>query len=211
MVIQEQIGVLVSTILIVSQLSLIIGDNFFFKWSTRLVIGFSVIHAQIWGLYWSNQYAIAPIMKGELIWIIPLLLGLMMYTRLSKKYAWISKYPMGVQLGVGFGVVVVSMIRSQILDQIRMTITDITGATSPYALLNGLLVLIGTVTVTTFFFFTREHTGLIGKSAYIGRAFIMSSIAVIWAGDYIWAMSMLAGQLQYLIRDFFFGLILGGA
>lgn len=209
--IQEQLGVLVSAILIVSQLSLIAGDNFFFKWSTRLVIGFSVIHAQIWGLYWSNRYAVEPIMKGELIWIIPLLLGLMMYTRLWKKYAWISKYPMGLQLGVGFGVVVVSMIRSQILDQIRMTITDITGATSPYALLNGALVLIGTITVTTFFFFTKEHTGIIGKSAYVGRAFIMSSIAVIWAGDYIWAMSMMAGQLQYLVRDFFFGLILGGS
>ena len=209
--IQEQLGVLVSAILIVSQLSLIAGDNFFFKWSTRLVIGFSVIHAQIWGLYWSNRYAIEPIMKGELIWIIPLVLGLMMYTRLSKKYAWISKYPMGLQLGVGFGVVVVSMIRSQILDQIRMTITDITGASSPYVLLNGLLVFIGTITVTTFFFFTKEHTGILGKSAYVGRAFIMASIAVIWAGDYIWAMSMMAGQLQYLIRDFLFGLVLGGS
>lgn len=211
MVIQDQIGVLVSTILILCQLSLIAGDNFLFRWSTRVVIGFSVIHALIWGIYWSNRYAIEPIMQGELIWIIPLLLGLMMYTRLTKNYAWISKYPMGLQLGVGFGVVTVSMVRSQILDQIRMTITDITGATSAYALLNGILVLIGTITVISFFFFTREHTGILGKSAYIGRIFIMSSIAVIWAGDYIWAMSMMAGQLQYLIKEFLFGLVLGGS
>ena len=211
MVIQDQIGVLVSSIMIVSQLSLIAGDNFFFRWSTRVVIGFSVMHALIWGLYWSNRYAIEPIMKGELVWIIPLVLGLMMYTRLTKRYAWISKYPMGLQLGVGFGVVTVSMIRSQILDQIKMTIMDIVQATSAYNLMNALLVFIGSITVTTFFFFTKEHTGILGKSAYVGRAFIMSSIAVIWAGDYIWAMSMLAGQLQYLIREFLFGLVLGGA
>jgi hypothetical protein len=211
MLIQDQIGIVVSAIMIVSQLSLIVGDNFFFRWSTRVVIGFSVMHALIWGIYWSNRYAVQPIMKGELVWIIPFVLGLMMYTRLTKKWAWVSKYPMGLQLGVGFGVVVVSMIRSQILDQIKMTIVDLLGASSPYALLNAVLVFIGSITVTTFFFFTKEHTGLLGKSAYLGRAFIMCSIAVIWAGDYIWAMSMLAGQLQFLIRDFLFGLVLGGA
>ena len=209
MTIQDSLGILFSTIMILSQLSLLWGDNLFFRWGTRIVIGFSVIHTAIWQLYWIDYRAIQPIMTdGDIKFVIPLILGLMMYARLSRPNAWISKYPMGVQLGVGVGVVSVSMLRSQILDQLRFTVEGLFEATTAMALLNAVLVLIGTVTVMSYFFFTKEHTGILGISTYIGRAFIMSSIATIWAGDYIWAMSMLAGQLQFLIKEFLMGLVL---
>ena len=209
MTIQETIGIILSTVMILSQLSLLWGDNLFFRWGTRVVIGFSVIHTAIWQLYWIDYRAIQPILNnGDYKFFIPLILGIMMYARLSKANSWISKYPMGVQLGVGVGVVSVAMIRSQILDQLRDTVLSLFNATTTMALLNAVLVLIGTVTVMSYFFFTKEHTGILGISTYIGRGFIMSSIATIWAGDYIWAMSMLAGQLQFLIREFLMGLLL---
>jgi hypothetical protein len=206
----EQLGILVSSIMIVSQLSLVFGDNLFFRWSTKVVIGYALIHALIWGIYWTNYYAVAPVIsKGQYEYIIPLILSLLMYSRLSYKYAWLSKYPMGAQLAVGFGVVSVGQLRGQILDQIRMTVVDLFAAKDWYQLLNSSLVLIGTLTVISYFFFTREHTGILSKSSYVGRIFIMSSIATIWAGDYLWAMAMLAGQLQYLVQQFLYRLILG--
>lgn len=209
MTIQESLGIIFSTIMILTQLSLLWGDNIFFRWGTRVVIGFSVIHTAIWQLYWIDYRAIQPILtEGEYKFLIPLILGIMMYARLSKTNSWISKYPMGVQLGVGVGVVSVAALRSQILDQLRYVVEGLFEATTAMEMLNAILVLVGTVTVMSYFFFTKEHTGILGISTYIGRGFIMSSIATIWAGDYIWAMSMLAGQLQFLIKEFLMGLVL---
>jgi len=135
----------------------------------------------------------------------------MMYGRLSRKYAWISKYPTSFQLGVGVGVTTVAMLRAQIIDQLGFTVTDLFKARMSLELFNAIVVLIAVVTVISYFFFTLEHKGVVGYSAYIGRVFIMASTAVLWAGDYMWAMAMMAGILSFLVNDFVKKLLLGMA
>ena len=204
------IGKLVSAILVLSMLSLVFGDNLFFKLGTRVVVGWAIVYAAILGLYWTDFYAIQPIVQNaDYKWILVILVGLLMYTRLSRRYAWISKYPLSVSMGIGFGILLPTFARAQILDQIRISIVELFAPTSTFDLFGRLLVILGIVTVTSYFFFTKEHTGALGISAFIGRLFIMSSIAVIWAGDYLWAMSMLAGQLKFLIKEILFGILLG--
>lgn len=76
----DWLGIVVSTIMILSQLSLVFGDNLFFRWSTKVVIGFALMHALIQGVYWTNYYAVTPILsKGDWKFAIPLILSLMMY------------------------------------------------------------------------------------------------------------------------------------
>lgn len=213
MAFQDQLAVLVGTIFIMTQFSMLWKDNLFFRWGTRVVVGFAVADSMGWAIYNLNYYVWSPWTgKGEWWWWIGVPLGLMLYTRLSRPHAWISKYPLGVQLGVGVGTVSVGALRAQILDQITNTVKDVfaVGAT-PMEVFNAVVIFIGVVTTISYFFFTREHTGVLGYSAYIGRIFIMGSIAVIWAGDYMWAMAMLAGVLSFLVNDFLKGLVLGGA
>lgn len=204
------IGKLVSAVFVLAMLSLTFGENLFFKWATKVVVGWAIVYAAILGLYWTNFYAIQPIVQNaDYKWILVIFIGLLMYTRLSRKYAWISKYPLSVSIGIGFGILLPTFARAQILDQIRISIVELFAPTSTFDLFGRLLVILGIITVTSYFFFTKEHTGALGTSAFIGRLFIMSSIAVIWAGDYLWAMSMLAGQLKFLIKEIFFGILLG--
>lgn len=208
---QEQFGVLVSTIIILSQLSVLWKDNPFFRWGTRIVVGYNVGASLPSFTYTMDRYVWQPMTgpRQEYWWLIAVALGLLLYTRLSRPHAWISKYPLGVQLGVGVGIAAVQMLRAQVIDPIAYTVSDIFTAVEPASLLNAIVIFVALVTVISYFLFTREHTGIIGGSAYVGRGFMMASIAVIWAGDYVWAMAMLAGTLWFLIRDFFRGLILG--
>jgi len=209
---QAQLGTVVSTIVILSQLSMIWKENVFFRWGTRVAVGFALVYTAFSNLWYLNSRVYNPVTtKGEFLWIIPVILGLMMYSRLSRKYAWLSKYPTSFQLGVGVGVTTVAMLRGQIIDQLGYTVRDIFQAGTSMELFNAIVVLIAVVTVISYFFFTREHTGLVGRSAYIGRVFIMASTAVLWAGDYIWAMAMIAGILSFLINDFIKGLLFGMA
>lgn len=212
MVLLDQIGIALGAVMILTQFSMLYRDNLFFRWGTRLVVGFAMADSLAWAMWGLNYYVWEPSTeKGQWWWWLGVPLGLMLYTRLSRPHAWISKYPLGVQLGVGVGTVAVGMLRTQILDQITFTVKDVFTAVTPMEIFNALIILIGVVTVVSYFFFTREHVGVLGYSAYIGRIFIMASIAVIWAGDFMWAMAMLAGVLYYLINDFIKGLLLGAA
>ena len=171
MVIQDQIGVIVSSIMIVSQLSLIAGDNFFFRWSTRVVIGFSVMHALIWGLYWSNRYAIEPIMKGELIWIIPLILGLMSLFVIWRRYAWVASFPIAIMIGVGTGLSMRALITTEILSNIAAVMKEsaLILVGPPVTQLGYLIRVIFTITGVIYLLFTVGHRGPLSKPIAILR------------------------------------------
>lgn len=208
---QAQAGTLFATIIILSQLTMLWKDNVFFRWGTRLVVGYAMMDIVGWGIYYVNRNMVVPMTtKGEWWWIFALIMGILLYFRISREYGWISKYPISLQLGLGIGVAAVATVRAQILDQIRYTVVDIFSAKTAMALFNAIIAAVALVTVISYFIFTREHTGVLAGAAYAGRAFMMASIAVIWAGDYMWAMAILAGVLSFLYNDFFRGLLLGG-
>jgi len=206
---QDQLGTLMSAIVILSQFTMLWKDNVFFRWGTRIVVGYALVDAMGWGWYYVNLRMWQPyVTKGEWWWWGAIILTIMLYTRLTKQYAWISKYPLAIQLGLGVGVTSVAMLRSQIIDQLGFTI-DSLFTTTGMDLFNAIIVFIGVATVISYFFFTHEQTGILGRTAYVGRAFIMASIAVIWAGDYMWSMAILAGVLFFLVNTFIKGLLLG--
>lgn len=208
---QAQAGVLLATIVIISQLTMLWKDNVFFRWGTRLVVAYAMMDSAGWGIYYVNRNMLTPMTtRGEWWWILGLILGLLLYFRISRQYGWISKYPISIQLGLGIGIASVGTLRAQILDQIRYTVVDLFTSKTGLALFNAIVAAVALVTVISYFIFTREHTGVLAGTAYVGRAFMMASIAVIWAGDYMWAMAILAGVLSYLYNDFLRGLVLGG-
>jgi len=201
----------VGAVLTLSILSMLWKENAFYRWGVRLSVGFAMTYAAVTSLRWINIRILTPVSKGDYVWLIPLLLGLMMYFRLSKTYAWVSKYPMSFLFGVGVGVTTVAMLRAQILEQLQFTVTDLFTAKTPMAIISAITVLMAVITVTAYFFFTIEQKGVFGNVTYVGRVFIMGSTAVLWAGDYLWAMSMLAGVLKFLADDFIKGVLLGAA
>lgn len=212
MTIQADLGIFIGGVMVLSQFTMMWKDNVFFRWGTRVVVGYRLINSMAWAFYNLNYRVWEPwTIDGEWWWWLGVPLGLMLYFRLSRPHAWIAKYPLGVQLGVGVGTVAVGALRAQILDQITNTISDVFAAKTGMQIFNAIVVVIGVITCISYFFFTREHTGILGGTAYIGRAYIMTSIAVIWAGDYMWAMAMLAGVLDYMVNTFLKGLLLGYA
>jgi len=210
MSIQASLGTITATIIITSQLTMLWKDNPYFRWGTRVVVGYMIADQIAWQLYYLNRNMWVPTTtKGEWWWWFALIAGLMLYFRLSRAHGWVAKYPLGLQLGLGIGVATIGMLRAQILDQIKNTVADVINAKTPMALFNAIVAFVAVVTVVSYFIFTREHTGVLAATSYVGRAFMMASIATIWAGDYMWAMAILAGVLSFLYNNFLRNLILG--
>ena len=209
--IYDQLGVLAGAIMVIGQFTMLWKDNVYFRVTTRIVVGYYMMYLMVYYIYFADIRAWVPLVtQGQWWWAIAIILGIMMYTRITRNYAWIAKYPLGIGLGAGVGTVAVTTLRAQILDQLTYTVSGLFTATSAYDLFNAIVILVGVSSVISYFFFTHEQKGVLGYTAAIGRAFIMASVAVIWAGDYMWAMAICAGVLSYLLNIFIKGLILGG-
>ncbi|RLC73520.1 MAG: hypothetical protein DRI26_00655 [Chloroflexi bacterium] len=207
----EILGAWVGAFFVISVLTMLWKDNPYFRFGQQAIIGATIAHYVLFNMKNVLNMALIPISKGNVILVVPLILGLLMYTRLSPDHAWFSKYPTSVLVGVGIGVMIAGTLRGQIIDQVKATVVDIFTAGTTFDLMNGIIIAVGTVTAITFWLFTREHKGALGASAKIGRIFLMVSLGTNWAGEEVWYLTQIIGRLIFLINVWIKGAILGMA
>jgi len=195
------IGGLIGTLFIISVMSMLWKDNLFFRFGQAAIMGASIAHYTFMNFQSVHNNAIKPILAGNVLFIIPLILGLLTYSRLSSELSWLAKYPTNVLIGVGTGVMIAGTLRGQIIDQVKQTILD------AFTGLNGILILIGVVTAFSFFIFTKEHTGALGTSVKIGRVFLMISLGANFSGELVWYLTQMIGRMMYILNEFIWPLL----
>jgi len=209
----DVLGGLVGAFFIISVLSMLWKDNPIFRIGQQAIIGATMAHYILLNFKSALNNAVLPMLGGNLLLFVPLLLGVLMYTRLKNEIAWVARYPTGVLVGVGTGVMIAGTLRGQIIDQIKNTVLDLTNSAvsgNMTGIINTLLIAIGVVTAISFFTFTREHKGVLGISAKIGRIFLMISLGANWSGELVWYLTQLIGRLSWIINTVIKVMLLGG-
>jgi hypothetical protein len=207
----DMLGVWVAAFFTFSVLSFLWKDNLYYKFGQQFVVGVVVSHNILTSMQAVYNNGIVPIMtKGQITLIVPILIGILAYTRLSRDISWASKYPVAIMIGVGTGSMVVGTLRGQIIGQVSMSITDVFKSSAPLDMVNGLVIFIGTVASLTFFIFTREHKGALGASAKLGRIFLMISLGANWAAETVWYLTQMTGRVMFLYNEWLLKAILGG-
>ncbi len=145
---------------------------------------------------------------GNLIWIIPILVSLMYFFFFTKKYFYLYRYPVSIVVGIMAGMMICGMIQSNFLAQIQSTARDLplvgagtwewSGGSVGITGLNSLIIIIGTITALTFFFFTFEHKGVLGISTKIGRYFLMATFGAAYGSTVMARVSLFIGRLRFL-------------
>jgi hypothetical protein len=153
--------------------SFLYKDNPFYKFAERLVAGVATGYFTML-LFWTNfmDKVYEPIFEqGDFLYIFPALLGIMMWTRFSKKWAWISRYSIAFYIGIGSGVSVTVYLYTYLFKQLQATIgfpigLDVAG-------INQLLIVIAVLAALIYFFFSTPHKGAIGYVSKVGIYVIM--------------------------------------
>lgn len=142
----ERIGVYLSGLFIIACFSYLFKENRLYRYTEHIYVGFGAAHAIVMG--WQNikETAIAPLRQGEIIWIVPLLLGCLLYTRFSRSYSYLSRTSVAFMMGVAAGVTIIGAIDAQLIRQVRATMLPLTN-------LNNILLVLGTVSTLAFFLF----------------------------------------------------------
>ena len=178
--------------------SFLYKDNPFYKFAEHLVVGVSAGYFTML-LYFEGfiPKVFVPIFKeGKLYYFIPAILGVLMWTRFSKKWAWISRYPIAIYIGIGTGVAIPLEMQTKVVQQLRASMTAISFNGS--AGLNNLLVVLGVFCALVYFFFSKEHKGLFGGVAKFGIWILMIGFGTGFGLTVMGRVSLLIDRVKFL-------------
>lgn len=195
------IGIWIAAGLTLFIYSFLYKDNPFYKFAEHLYVG---ITAGYWLIYtWAytiQPMLLDPIIKNkEFILIIPAFFGIIMLTRWFPSISWLSRWSIAFTVGIGAGLGVTGSIQGFILPQMKSTILPLTGFN--FATFNNLLIVFGVITTLVYFYFSKEHKGLLGKGAKIGMTFIMIAFGASFGYTVMARISLLIGRIYFLIFD----------
>jgi hypothetical protein len=171
--------------------------------ATALAIGIIVNLTSLRNSAWT------PLMNGNFLLIIPIILGFCMYFLLIPKQRWISRYPIAILVGSSLGLGIASNPLPSIISQVINTITAPKAGTAVWAWFPGsptgdwfsfVFVAVGLVCSMTYFLLTYEHTGPVKPVTIAGRYFIMLALGAYFGNTVLFRFSMLAERGQYILR-----------
>jgi len=158
---------------------LFIGESHLFYTANSVYIG-GMVALGVFSLYKSLlSSAFTPIGQGRVTLIIPVIIGLLSFARLTKA-RWLARFPIAILSGLGIGIMFGLIIRSQILSVITMTVNDVIVG-SPDRI-SAVLMFVGIISVLTYFLYSARiskyvysPTGSLRHVMKFGRLCLMAS------------------------------------
>tara|TARA_Y100000389_G_scaffold201427_1_gene244136 strand:+ start:1145 stop:1867 length:723 start_codon:yes stop_codon:yes gene_type:complete len=203
----EIIGVWCAVLLTLSIFSYLYGDNPFYKAAEHIFVGVSagyIFTITFWDTIWPNLFGrLFPtiVQAGfdfDASYIFPLILGVFMLFRLSKKYDWLSRISIAYIVGMMAGLKFYVFLNSNLLTQIKSSAINLSG--SYLSIINEFIVLVGVISGLVYFFFSKEHTGVVGKVSRIGVYFLMIKFGASFGFAVMGRISLLIGRFEELIE-----------
>lgn len=190
-----EIGITVAALLNLGLWSFLFGNNRVFRLVQSLYVGAAVAHTFV--LAYRNTIIPnlwTPLVKGNYLLVIPLIMGLALFSRVSPKYSSISKVPMSFIVGVGAALAIRGGLFSDFAVQIASAMVPLNKAAN-------ITMLVGTISTLVYFTFTLRPNAVTKPVSKLGRYFMMAAFGAAFGNTVMARMSLLIGRLQFLWGD----------
>lgn len=204
--ISTDIGVWVGAILTIFIYSYFITNrqNIAFRIAQNTVVGCALGYIIAIVMVKNVDYlAITKIAKGNILYIIPLIIGLMMYGRLSPKYSYLARTPIALIVSVGLGLGARAVLDADVYMQIVASSRWLIVGVDPSTAVNSIISLIAVITTVSYFFFTLRPEKVPGIKALsdTGRFFLMIYFGAKFGATIMTRLTLFLGRAQYLMYD----------
>ena len=172
-------------------------DNLCFRLAEQTFVAAVVGNAAVMAVNNIITLGTARIATGQLAYVLPIILGLILFMRFSKKYFWVNRYGISVLVGISTAVILRTMPKANIADQV-------VAAMQPLTSLDPIVMLVGTVTSLMYFTFTfkRVHESKVFSIPMkVGRYMMMAAFGAAFGATVMSRMNFLIARLMFLLRD----------
>ena len=199
--------------------SYLIGDNPLFRIALYIFIGVASGYAAtvVWH-YVLLPKLFQPLQTGDpnqlLLAIILLFFCISLLAKLAPRISWIGNFAMAILVGVGAAAAVGGAVLGTLIPQARASMDALdfrsagSGTQALFKLIEGVVMLAGTVFTLGYFQFTVGRTPdgtpksnfILEGIAWIGRIFIAITFGVLFAGVYMAALTAMIERLSAIIN-----------
>lgn len=203
MITTEWLWNLAGVILVVSIWTVAWRDSPAFRFAEHTVLGAAAGYFGVVAIraIWSN--GVTPISAGKIWLVLPIVLGVLVFSRWSK-WPWIYRYPIALVVGTGTGLALRSGLEAQFIAQIQATILPITG--TPMTVASNLVMMIMTVCITQYFFFTALRKGTVERifryNQRVALYMLMVTFGVGFVSFFLTAYAYLISSVDYVLQFF---------
>jgi len=210
---EQHIVYSIAAILSLAILTFLWKDNPLYKFAEYLVVGVS---AGYWVMLLYHTSAIPKLIEPmtrfingtsttvlDPLVLVPVFLGLLLFSRFIPKYAWISRIPMAYILGVGSGAAIPLLLQTWVIQQIYPTMAMfLPGHTVGIGeWIQTILILGGVICGIAYFFFSARHEGVLGAMSQAGIWTLMIGFGASFGYTVMSRISLLYGRLNFLVDD----------
>jgi len=199
-----------AVILTLMVLSRILGDNPLFRIAQYLFVGISLGLAFVVAYHQVLRPAVGALLAGQAgaptLYGVPLVLGLLLFPRITRRqeWSWVANIPLALVFGVGAALAIGGAITGTLAPQILDTARPLNGDTVQVA---GVVVLaLGTVVTLSAFYYTAGQESRFGRmvrlTALVGHWLLMVSFGFFFASALQTYMSALTERLSFLLEWF---------
>jgi hypothetical protein len=204
--------------------SFLYRDNVFFKIAESIMVGVSAGWAMAGPGFWQTiipklmgnlapslmrEWALPEIKadaRPQLIYLIPLAMGVMLLWRLAPRGGWIARWPLAFIVGTFAGIKLTNYLDADFVNQIRSTMIPLvvfaqSGQVDFWGSVRNVGLIFGVLACLTYFFFSLEHRGIAGKVARIGVWYLMITFGASFAFTVMGRVALLASRISFLFDD----------
>lgn len=190
-----------SALAILAMWTFLARENPIFRVAEHLFVGSTAGHAIGMAIGNIYRYGWNPLVhKKQLLLFVPIILGLLLYSRFIQKIAWLSRWPVAFLVGVGTGQSIYTSLRTQVINQGLGAMVKLPGA-SIGVTVNGLISVIGLLAVLSYFIFSIPHKGPLQHFSKVGRWIMMVTFGVSFGNVVSGRISVLLGELTKILGD----------
>ncbi len=201
-------GLWVAAILTISIYSFLYKDNPLYKFAESLFVG---LGAAYWlALLYHETLVpklIHPLFPGgsgdpvQLWRIIPGVLAVFMLLRFFPKLSWLSRWALGFIVGMYSAVNITGFAQADFVAQIYATMTTPLNSGGALEIVLNIVAIVGVCATLIYFFFSKEHKGVLGGVAKLGIWFLMVAFGASFGYTVMGRVSLLIGRMQFMLRD----------
>jgi len=191
MKISTDIGVWVGAIAAIGIYSVLYKDNPFYKLVEHIFVGASAGIAVVTGIQTFKNTAWAPMVGGNYWLLVPMALGLLLYTRYFPKVQHLNRLPLALLMGASAGVAMRGAVESQIVGQLTATMVKLNS-------FDSWVIFLGTVLSLSYFFLTWKLEKTAGWAPRIGRFFMMAAFGAAFGNTVMGRVSAAIGRFQFI-------------
>ena len=215
-VVPEIIGLIVGAVLTLIIFSYLFGDNVLYRWVLALLVGSGAgyvlgIAMRFLLVDWLALARNAESSTEKVFYFVPVFLGVLLLfkgltsSKLLGRFAVLGNISMGYLLGAGAAVAIAGALLGTLFPQIEAAGNALTLQNFPWGLVQGVVMLIGTVTSLLFFSpRSRMQDGEIKPAALwlqrTGQFFIIVALAAAFAGAITSGLTLWVERWSELLR-----------